>query len=1008
MTSMTPERWQRMKGVLYEALELPTEKRAEFLDRVCSGEDSFRQEVDSMLSSDDQACSSLLQSSRPRVPLSPGTRLGHYEVQSLLGAGGMGEVYRGHDPRLGRDVAVKVLPHLFSEDPERLRRFEQEGRAAAALNHPNILAIYDVGTTEEGIPYVVSELLEGETLRQCLKRGPLPVRKAVDLALQMASGLAAAHDKGIIHRDLKPENLFLTKGGHLKILDFGLAKLVRSPVSHEARTLTEGTEAGVVMGTVGYMPPEQVRGFAVDQRSDIFAAGAIMYEMLSGKRAFRGETHADTIDAILNQDPPALSATNPAVPPAFERIVRRCLEKNPDERFHSVRDVAFAIEALTDLPSATQHPALVRDSRWLRWAKWVGASALVLAAVWIGLYLIWYSRQGRHLAERDTIFLGGFDNSTGDGVFDGTLRQGLSFELEQSPSLKIVSEEQIHQTLRMMGQKTDAHLTPEITREVCQRTNSAAALNGSIALIGTRYDLILRAVDCASGDLLASTKAQAKDKSGVLDALSKVASEMRSKLGESLSTVQKYNTPLIQVTTPSLEALQSYTLGAKTQTQTGDFAASLPWFQRAVELDPNFAMAYWAMGDAYSALGETTSQAANTRKAFELRAGVSERERLVIEGDYYYFVTGDIIKARRSFELFAKLYPNSDYAHNMLATFCNMSGQHDAALNEHQEALRLSPRRSILHRYVIFTNLLLDRVADAEAAAKEAHATGLDSDLTAVLYGIAFYRNDSGEMARQAARAEGRPGMEDLLLALEADTAAFVGHLGEAREFSHRAADSGERAGEKETAAVYSAVSALRDALFGNAHKARQQAITAKGHSTGRDLDYGVALAFAYAGDTSRAQALTDDLGRRFPEDTIVKFNYLPTLRAKLALNRSTPQQALKVLGISAPYELGLPTSSFYNWPNLYPVYVRGEAYLAAHRGGEAAAEFQKILDHRGIVLNEPIGALAHLQLSRAYAMSGDTAKARASYQNFLALWNDADPEIPILKQAQAEYAKLP
>jgi Tol biopolymer transport system component len=396
MTSMTPERWQRMKGVLYEALELPTEQRAEFLDRVCSGEVSLRREVDSLLSSGDQACSSLLQSSIPRVPLSSGTKLGHYEIQSLLGAGGMGEVYRGHDPRLGRDVAVKVLPQLFSEDSERLRRFEQEGRAAAALNHPNILAIYDVGTTKEGIPYVVSELLDGETLRQCLRRGPLPMRRAVDLALQMAKGLAAAHDRGIIHRDLKPENLFLTKDGRLKILDFGLAKLVDSQAaSPNARTLTRDTTAGMMMGTVGYMPPEQVRGLTVDQRSDIFAAGAVVYEMLSGKRAFQGETAADTIDAILNRDPRPLRETNPTVPPAFERVVQRCLEKNPDERFHSVRDVAYALEAISDVPGSRAggrafSPAGQRASTVRRYAVWGVAALLGLCLAAAYMY---YRRQ---------------------------------------------------------------------------------------------------------------------------------------------------------------------------------------------------------------------------------------------------------------------------------------------------------------------------------------------------------------------------------------------------------------------------------------------------------------------------------------------------------------------------------------------------------------------------------------------------------------------------------------
>ena len=462
MTSMTPERWQKMKGILYEALELPPEQRAEFLDRVCSGEDSLRQQVDSLLSSGDQSCSNLLQSSRPRVPLSSGTNLGHYEIQSLLGAGGMGEVYRGHDPRLGRDVAVKILPHLFSEDPERLRRFEQEARAAAALSHPNILAIYDVGTTEDGISYVVSELLDGETLRQCLRRGALPTRKAVDLALQMAKGLAAAHDKGIIHRDLKPENLFLTKDGHLKILDFGLAKLVDSQAaSPNARTLTRDTTAGVMMGTVGYMPPEQVRGLAVDQRSDIFAAGAVVYEMLSGERAFQGETAADTIEAILNRDPRPLTEASPTVPPAFERVVQRCLEKNPDERFHSVRDVGYALEAISDVPGSRAggralSPAGRRASTGHRYPVWgvVALLALSVAATYM------YHRRERGVAPtqeweqvtnfpdsaispalspdgRMLVFLRGSDSfiSSGD-LYLKLLPEGEPFQLTHNPNVK--------------------------------------------------------------------------------------------------------------------------------------------------------------------------------------------------------------------------------------------------------------------------------------------------------------------------------------------------------------------------------------------------------------------------------------------------------------------------------------------------------------------------------------------------------------------------------------------
>jgi eukaryotic-like serine/threonine-protein kinase len=552
----------------------------------------------------------------------------------------------------------------------------------------------------------------------------------------------------------------------------------------------------------------------------------------------------------------------------------------------------------------------------------------------------------------------------------------------------------------MMERPANTRLTPEITREVCQRTSSAAALDGSIALIGTRYTLILKAVNCVNGDLLASTEAQANDKSHVLDALGKAASEMRRRLGEFLSTVQKYNTPLEQATTPSLEALQAYSFGQNTD----DDAAALAFYQRAIQLDPNFAMAYWELANNTA---DTALSAGDARKAFELRAGLSERERLHIETDYYSVVTGDLMKARRSAEVGAKTYSRDPNFPVSLILFSRALGQYEAGLKESRERLRLSTHSSRPYRAIASTYLCLNRVEEAEAIGKEAHAKGLDSRLAPVLYAIAFYRNDAPEMARQAASAVGKAADEEWLLALEADTAAYFGHLGKAREFSRQAADSAGRAGEKESAATYNAVSALREALFGNAARAGQQAVLVKGRASGRDLDYGLALAAAYAGGAGEAQAVADDLAKRFPEDTIVQFNYLPTLRAKIELLHAKPPEALVLLGAASPYELGLPALDYYNWPNLYPVYVRGEAYLAAHRGSEAAAEFQKILDHRGIVLNEPIGALAHLQLGRAYSLQGDAAKARAAYQDFLTLWKDADPDIPILREAKAEYARL-
>ena len=647
-------------------------------------------------------------------------------------------------------------------------------------------------------------------------------------------------------------------------------------------------------------------------------------------------------------------------------------------------------------------PAIIAHGRKVALLAAVGV--LLLAAVtagWLGR-----SKRAHVLTEKDTIVLGDFANSTGDSVFDGTLREGLSVQLEQSPFLSLVSEEGIHQTLRKMEQPASARLTPEITREICQRTNSAAALEGSIALIGTRYNLILKAVNCANGDLLASTESQANDKSHVLDALSKAASEMRRRLGESLRTLKKYNTPLEEATTPSLEALQAYSLGYKTL-EAGNSASALSFFQKAAELDPNFAMAYWGMGLAYGNLGEIVLQNENQKKAYELRTRLSQHERLILECDYS--PAPDVIKTRRSCELGTQMYPREPFFHLDMGVYSNLLGYYEEGLMEYQNALRLESDVAYYYRNVGLTCLLLNRVEEATATVKAAHAKGLKSDfLIPVLYGIAFYRSDSAEMARQVTNARHKPGVEDLLLALEADTAAYSGHLASAREFSRRAVDSAEHAGEKETAADYYAVAALREALFGDAGRAEQQAEVAKKRSTGRDVDYGVRLALAYAKDLNRAQVLTDELAKKIlPEDTIMQFNYLPTLRAKLALARGHPQEALEILRIAAPYELGLPALGFYNWPNLYPVYVRGEAYLAAHQGKEAAGEFQKILDHRGIVLNEPIGALAHLQLGRAYVLQGDPARARGAYQDLLSLWKDADPDIPILLQAKAEYAKL-
>jgi eukaryotic-like serine/threonine-protein kinase len=640
--------------------------------------------------------------------------------------------------------------------------------------------------------------------------------------------------------------------------------------------------------------------------------------------------------------------------------------------------------------------------------RWKVALAVAIAVV--ALAVISYLHFGRSvkLTDKDTIVLADFTNNTGDPVFDGTLRQGLSVQLEQSPFLSLVSEPQLQQTLQMMGQKPDGKLTPEIARELCQRTGSTAVLDGSISQIGTQYLLTLKATNCVSGESLASTQAQATDKDHVLDALGKSASQIRNKLGESLGTVQKFDVPLEQATTPSLEALKAFSSGYKVLVASGA-ASAIPFFKRAVELDPNFALGYALLGRTYGDIGEFGASSDYSRKAYELRDRASEREKYFISAHYHIAVTGNLEKAAQSCKLCIQAYPRSDSPHDFLAGIIyQFEGQYEKAVEEGREAVRLNPDNAISYSILMFDYISLDRLDEAKAT----YARALERKLNhpfyyPCLYEIAFLQNDTAGMAQQIVGSTGQVGVEDGLIALQADTAGYSGRLREAREYYQRAVDSAERAQEKEVSATYSAASGLREALFGYPEGARRKAALAMKRSSGRDVQYGAALALAYAGDTDQAQSLADDLGRRFPEDTMLQFNFLPTLRAKLAVNLGDAHEAVEDLRAALPFELGFSASSTYAWNALYPVFVRGEAYLAAHQGKEAAAEFQKILDHRGIALYEPIGVLAHLQLGRAYAIQGDTVKAHTAYQDFLTLWKDADADIPILKQAKAEYAKL-